>query len=449
MVLGSIKEALFGKISNIGLTTGEFLANCLIAVILVIVGIFLGKLVKFGLRRGVEKMKIDSIIKPSVVKLFLTIVKWSIYILFLDLAIIQLDIPAFTSWLTTILGVMPALTGALIIITAGFGIAVYLKNMILESKLKDGKILSELDLDARQTNSEISRKVRLSKKGVEYRINQLINKNIVENFYPVVDFLKLGYNYNRVFIKLQFLNDSIRNQIEEYIKKTNGINWAVWFRGTYDLGLAFWTKKATEFKDRLLEFVAKFNDNIKDLHTSHVIQLDHYPYKIFKNNSNTLATMKETLDIKTIDKIDKKILLELNKNARLTSTQIARNINSNYKLVSYRIKRLIDNKILLASRAKINHLALGLIHYKIFAYINFKDIESIKVLRNYIQSLKQTIYIVDHTEANFLDFEIVVSSVEEFQDILNTISNKFIGMVKEFQHFSFGNTVKMSFLPTE
>ena len=140
MVLGSIKEALFGKISNIGLTTGEFLANCLIAVVLVIVGIFLGKLVKFGLRRGIEKMKIDSIIKPSVVKLFLTIVKWSIYILFLDLAIIQLNIPAFTSWLTTILGVMPALTGALIIITAGFGIAVYLKNMVLESKLKDGKI---------------------------------------------------------------------------------------------------------------------------------------------------------------------------------------------------------------------------------------------------------------------------------------------------------------------
>ena len=318
-----------------------------------------------------------------------------------------------------------------------------------ELDTKDKKLLSELDVNARQTNSELSKKVRLSKKGVEYRISQLAKKDIIQGFYPVVDFLKLGYSYNRVFIKLQYLNDNIRNQIDEYIKKTEGINWAVWFRGTYDLGLAFWTKTATEFKDRLLEFVAEFNDQIKDLHFSQVIQLYHYPYKMFQSNNNTLATMKETSNIKNIDNIDKKILLELNKNSRLTSTQIARNIDSNYKLVSYRIKRLIDNEILLASRAKINHLALGMIHYKVFAYLKFKDIESIKVLKNYIQSLKQTVYTVDHTEANFLDFEIVVFSVEELQGILDDISNKFIGMVREFQHFTFGKTIKISFLPIE
>lgn len=312
---------------------------------------------------------------------------------------------------------------------------------------KGRKILSELDLNARQTNSEISKKVRLSKKGVEYRISQLTSKGIIQGYYPVVDFLKLGYNYNRVFIKLQYLNDSIKEQIEEYVKKTNNINWAIWFRGTYDLGFGIWTKTATEFKNILIEFVAKFNNYIQDLHPSRVIQLDHYPYRIFQNSDNVLATMKETLNIKNIDEIDKKILLELNKNARLTSTQIAIDINSNYKLVSYRIKRLIDNEILLASRAKINHLALGLIHYKVFAYLNFKNLESIKVLRTYIQSLKQTIYIIDHTEANFLDFEIVVSSVEEFQGILDNISNKFIGLVKEFRYFTFGKTIKIGFLP--
>lgn len=315
--------------------------------------------------------------------------------------------------------------------------------------IKDKKLLSELDTNARQTNSELSKKIRLSKKGTEYRISQLVKKDIIQGFYPVVDFLKLGYTYNRVFIKLQYLDDGIRDQIDEYIKKTDSIDWAVWFRGAYDLGLAFWTKTATEFKGRLLDFVAKFNDQIKDLHFSQVIRLDHYPYKIFQSGNDALATMKETSNIETIDGIDKKILLELNKNSRLASTQIARNINSNYKLVSYRIKRLIGNKILLASRAKINHLALGMIHYKVFAYLKFNDIGRIKELKNYLQSLKQTVYIVDHTEANFLDFEIIVLSVEEFQDILDDISNKFAGMVREFQHFTFGKTIKISFLPIE
>jgi len=143
-ILDSIREALLNKISNLGLTSGEFYANLLIAIILVIVGIFLGKIIKFFLRKGLEKIKIEKIIKWSFVDLFLTVIKWSIYILFINIALVQLGIPAITSWLTTILGVIPALTGALIIISVGFAIASYLRNVIIESKVKNWQILSQI-----------------------------------------------------------------------------------------------------------------------------------------------------------------------------------------------------------------------------------------------------------------------------------------------------------------
>ena len=142
--INSVKEALLNKASSIQLTAGEFFANLLIAIIIVIVGIFLGKIVKFALRKGLEKLKVSKIVKPSFLDLFLVIVKWSVYILFINFALIQLGIPEITRWLTTILGVIPALTGALIIISAGFAIAVYLRKVISESKIEGWQILSQI-----------------------------------------------------------------------------------------------------------------------------------------------------------------------------------------------------------------------------------------------------------------------------------------------------------------
>ena len=43
---------------------------------------------------------------------------------------------------------------------------------MVELDLKDKKILFELDFDARQSYSEIAKKVRLSKQVVEYRIKK-------------------------------------------------------------------------------------------------------------------------------------------------------------------------------------------------------------------------------------------------------------------------------------
>ncbi|MBI2047276.1 hypothetical protein HYT26_03905 [Candidatus Pacearchaeota archaeon] len=143
VTINSVKEALLNKVSSIQLTAGEFFANLLIALILVVAGIFIGKIIKFLLRKGLERLKVDKIVKPSFFDLFLVVVKWSIYILFIDLALIQLGIPEITGWLITILGVIPALTGALIIIGAGFAIAVYLRKVISESKIEGWQILSQ------------------------------------------------------------------------------------------------------------------------------------------------------------------------------------------------------------------------------------------------------------------------------------------------------------------
>ena len=100
-----------------------FIINLVIAVILIIIGIFLGNFVKIILRKVVNKSGIDSGAKKSYIALFLSVISWSIYILFISLALDQLGIPQLTSWLTSILVVIPALVGSLILIIISIAIA--------------------------------------------------------------------------------------------------------------------------------------------------------------------------------------------------------------------------------------------------------------------------------------------------------------------------------------
>jgi len=122
----------------------EFLINLIFAAILIFVGIFLGQIAKWILRKIAKKSKLDRSRGYNFFKLFITVVTWSIYLLFLNLGLVQLDIPLITDWLSSIILIIPALTGALILIVVGFVIATYLRDLIEESKISNWKILSQI-----------------------------------------------------------------------------------------------------------------------------------------------------------------------------------------------------------------------------------------------------------------------------------------------------------------
>ena len=127
----------------LGMTTAQLVTNVIIAIVLIAVGIIIGQIVKVIFNKIVGKAEFKSSQK-SFVTLFITLVKWSIYILFLNFALIQLNIPQFTDWLTSILVVIPAIVGALLLVGIGFAIASYLKEIVEDSRINGWQILSQI-----------------------------------------------------------------------------------------------------------------------------------------------------------------------------------------------------------------------------------------------------------------------------------------------------------------
>ncbi|HLD37296.1 MAG TPA: hypothetical protein VJA86_01785 [Candidatus Nanoarchaeia archaeon] len=116
--------------------------NIIFSVVLFAIGIFLGKSASFILKKWTERTNLQRTIRQSFINLFLTVVRWAIYILFINLVFQRLNLPQVTEWITSVLIIIPALVGALLLIVVGFAIAVYLRDIIEESGIIHARVLS-------------------------------------------------------------------------------------------------------------------------------------------------------------------------------------------------------------------------------------------------------------------------------------------------------------------
>ncbi|MBU0957970.1 MAG: hypothetical protein KKF56_04135 [Nanoarchaeota archaeon] len=132
-------SALFGSEVDFNF----LILRVLFGILLIIIGILLGKIVKYGLKKLSDRLELEKNIKQSFIDLILTVIKWSIYVIFINLALFQVPIPSFTNAITNILVVIPAFTASLVLIAIGFGIAVYLREVIEDSEINGWRILSQ------------------------------------------------------------------------------------------------------------------------------------------------------------------------------------------------------------------------------------------------------------------------------------------------------------------
>ncbi len=120
----------------------NLLFEIFLAIGILLFGILFGNLISHLLLKIVKAVNINKKIPNSFIKLIITVIRWSIYITFLIISLTKFSVPILGDFITRILVVIPALTGALILISIGFAIAIYLKRIIKDSEIVEWKTLS-------------------------------------------------------------------------------------------------------------------------------------------------------------------------------------------------------------------------------------------------------------------------------------------------------------------
>lgn len=129
-----------------------------------------------------------------------------------------------------------------------------------------------------------------------------------------------------------------------------------------------------------------------------------------------------------IDKIDKMILFELDKDCRTPSSKIAKKTRKSRQTIEYRIKKLVENGVITSFDTSINPHKMGYRIYKI--YLKLKNITEQK--EEMIRYLRQSgkVYWMGECDGFWdLIFEMIAKSDYEFYQIKNYLISKFSSII--------------------
>ncbi len=316
--------------------------------------------------------------------------------------------------------------------------------------LKDKKILYELDLNCRESNTQIGKKVGLKKDVVSYRIKKLQDEEIITNFWTFIDAFKLGYNVFRIYINFQYVSSNIKEEIIQYFIK-NKNSWAVIsIKSEIDLAVIMWVKDIFEF----YQFWEKTLDLYEDYFSKYAISIytKAIAYKKsfllsekVENSNRVYSSMQCGGDFVEIDEMDYKLLNELSINARAPLIELSEILGCSSQNVNYRIKNLIKSGVIKGFRVDLNLEKLNLHRFKVDIYL--KDHKLKKPILNYLEDKFYLEYMNLAMGWADIEPEFVVKNFDELLKILDEINSKFSGVIKKQSFFMDVKTHKLRCLP--
>jgi Lrp/AsnC family leucine-responsive transcriptional regulator len=305
--------------------------------------------------------------------------------------------------------------------------------------LKDKKILFHLDLNSRQSFSQIGKKVGLHKDVVAYRVKKLQEKGIIIGYSTVVDYSKLGYNLYRFYFTFQNTTPTLKNEIIDYFINEKYVGFVKSLEGNYDLLVGIFVEnylQAHSFWQKSLKNYGKYF--LKKVFTAYC-QVEQYAYRFLldEKDSSQLLICQWIDSGKSveIDDLDYQIIKLITQNSRLSTIDIAKELGKTSIVIHNRLKKLMELDIILAYRLQIDFPKIGYYNYKVDIELNkFDKVDSIleffKSNPNF-EFMCKTIGYVD------LEVAFYFNSHHQIRQLMEDLSNKYPGVIKNYSYFSF------------
>ena len=318
----------------------------------------------------------------------------------------------------------------------------------MDLDLLDKKIMYELDLNARASVTEISKKVRASKETVNFRIKRMLKEGYIKGFYTVFNTAKLGYFYYKTFLKFHRTTPEIEKEIIEYIKNQKNCAYLGSCEGPYDLTFLLMVKNARQFKEFLIKFKEKFGDYVpeKEVHT--VLTTHRLNEKfLFAGKTSKHSFYQDEINNYPIDDIDAKIMQILSTEARISLIDLGNKINIDSKVVKYRIKKLEKEGVIIAYVSAPNFDKLGLQFIQI--NFNLKNIKTASSIIEFFDKTNKCLYALELLGKYDLTIEIHVENDRVLRKIMENFKQKFVEQYNDYDVFNMYKEHLVVWLPIE
>lgn len=315
--------------------------------------------------------------------------------------------------------------------------------------LKDRKILYALDINARQPDLKIAKKVGLSQQAVNYRIRNLVRRGIIREFYTVINIAKLGYTYYKVYFKLQNITPEKEREIIDFLVNHNNLIWIGTCSGRWDISVSILAKNIIQFNRIVRAITNEFSEYIQSKDILTVSELPHFTraYLLEKESNIELIEFSSEPEETRLDETDKKIISRIAVNAGFSYPELARDLNLSADIIRYRIKKLQEDKIIQGYRAWIDLDLIGYQFYKVLLSLQNVNEKREKTLLNFCSQHPNIVYILKTIGSWDMELEFEVRDIKEFNNAMMELRNKFQDIIRNYEPLLIFREHKINYYP--
>jgi Lrp/AsnC family transcriptional regulator for asnA, asnC and gidA len=315
--------------------------------------------------------------------------------------------------------------------------------------VKDQKILYHLDLNSRQSFSQVGKKVGLHKDAVAHRVKRLQEKGIIVRFNTIIDTLKLGYSCMRFYFNYQYITPEIKKEIIDHFVNFKRTQMVASPEGSVELCVLMLAKNISEIHSFWQKTLSKYRDYFATQMIAPFIGENIYTksFLIDEKDDRTSLTVRRGGEIIDYDDLDFQILQLLAQNSRIPTIDIAKKLKITAVTVSKRIKRLIELGVILRFHITINWEKIGYKWFKVDLYL--KDYNKMHQIIKYLEENPHLSYIDKTFGYADLELELIVKNVDQLKQIIEDMSSKFPKMIRSYTYFSVAKSHKWIDMPEE
>lgn len=316
---------------------------------------------------------------------------------------------------------------------------------------KDRKILYELDKNTRLSNSEIGRRVRLSKEVVKYRIDRMMKSGPIIRFYTLTNYFKIGIVKYKLYLRLRDVDSEKLEEIGNYFKSRKKTEWDVTCTGRWDMIIGFLVRNINEFDQEVQNMMNRFSQHIQEKAMTTTLYLAHHLREFLSYSSATemKRIIYHTIADKpaAVDDTDLEILRIITNNGRMPVREIASKLHTTPRVVQYRMRRMEKENIILAYKVHLDPKKMGNIFCKAIIYLRPSTKERLNEFVGYCSSLPDAVWpqrVMGSWDFE-LDFEI--ESYDKFQGVIFDLKEKFSDIVQNYEFVILSKEFKLDFFP--
>jgi len=315
--------------------------------------------------------------------------------------------------------------------------------------LKNRKILYHLDLNSRQSFSQVGKKVGLHKDVVANRVKRLQEKGIIVRFNTLIDYFKLGYSCMRFYFNYQYITPEIKKEIIDHFVNFNCAHIVASPEGGVELVVFLLAKNVNEIHSFWQKTLSKYRDYFAEQKIAPFVGEKIYPksFLLDQKDDRTNLTIKRGGELVDYDDLDFQILELLALDSRIPTIDIAKKLNLTAATITTRIKRLIERGVILKFHITINWDLIGYKWFKVDIYL--KDYNKIHQIVKYLETNPHLSYIDITFGYADLELEMIVNNVDQLKQIIEDISIKFPNIIRSYMYFRVVKSHKWVELPEE